>query len=413
MSFNLKQSQQEPPTMENVLGIDPMAIPSGVDPMAAMFLWNNFYKDDPSVGTISEMVQRLGGPDGVKEQYNLVGNPEKMEDIPQKAENLQETGNIAKEVFMKSQQSIKDSQKDIVMNRPFNMKKISQESMPPLDPMGLNDSPEMIGDPLEEQQNINNIPQPPFKTFDDFKKWADNTPMEQVLQSVAGKDADHLKERMESYYTAEDEGDKAVIIASVFDDPSFPLKDQEGIIFEGRKEHFGNINIIIKKIAKKITSTNKRPSLPFNLKTAQHKTQENVIMWGPSETRKVDPFLRQPVSDWHIIERNKGFGLVVDDIWNIDYETIWRQNIMDKYSRPYRDDEGNWVGGYIQKRFEVDKHIPETNNIQLKPDQIRKPILPEYGNIESRLQEARSRGKIEGAVNETKPFNWKEAKKKS
>ena len=136
-----------------------------------------------------------------------------------------------------------------------------------------------------------------------------------------------------------------------------------------------------------------------------------MILWGPGQTR-IDPFLHQPVSDWHIVERNKGFGLVVDDVWNIDYETIWRENIMDKYSRPYKDKEGNWVGGYIQKRFEVDKNIPVTNNMQLKPGELRKPILPQYGNTESRLQFARSEGKIEGADNISKPFNWKEASSK-
>ena len=86
---------------------------------------------------------------------------------------------------------------------------------------------------------------------------------------------------------------------------------------------------------------------------------------------------------------------------------------MDKYSRPYKDKDGNWVGGYIQKRFEVDKNIPEANNMQLKPGQKRKPILPEYGNTESRLQAARAAGEIEGANDKKKPFNWKEAKKKS
>lgn len=174
------------------------------------------------------------------------------------------------------------------------------------------------------------------------------------------------------------------------------------------------VSEILRKIANK--TVDKLPKgKPFNLKkTAQHKTQENAIMWGPGQTR-IDPFLRQPVSDWHIVERNKGFGLVVDDVWNIDYETIWRENVMDKYSRPYRDKDGKWVGGYIQKRFEVDKNIPEASNMQLKPGQKRKPILPEYGNTESRLQAARAAGEIEGAKDTSKPFNWKEAqaKKKS
>ena len=191
-------------------------------------------------------------------------------------------------------------------------------------------------------------------------------------------------------------------------------KEEDDLIMNvpyGSPEHISQINNEIIKIAKNIGK--KKEIKKFNLsKTAQHKTLENTIMWGPNQTRKVDPFLRQPVSDWHIIERNKGFGLVVDDVWNIDYETIWRENIMDKYSRPYKDKEGNWVGGYIQKRFEVDKNIPETTNMQLKPGELRKPILPEYGNTESRLQEARSKGEIAGAYNISKPFNWKEASKK-
>lgn len=174
-------------------------------------------------------------------------------------------------------------------------------------------------------------------------------------------------------------------------------------------------NEIIKKLAKEHVS---KQSKAFNLKkTAQHKTQENVIMYGPGQM-KFDPFYRHNVSDWSIIERNKGFGLTFDGIEDIDYEAIWRGSIMDKYSRPYRDKEGNWVGGYINKRFEVDHNIPITNNYQLKPGELRKPILPEYGNTESRLQAARAAGEIDGGpdINKSKPFNWqKEAsvKKKS
>lgn len=173
-------------------------------------------------------------------------------------------------------------------------------------------------------------------------------------------------------------------------------------------------NEIIKKLAKEHVS---KKAKAFNLtKTAQHKTVEQVILHGP-QNKRFDPFLRQPVSDWSIIERNKGFGLTFDDVWDVDYEAIWRGTIMDKYSRPYRDKEGNWVGGYINKRFEVDRNIPETNNYQLKPGQLRRATPPEYGSTESRLQAARAAGDIEGGpeVNKTKPFNWKEAssKKKS
>lgn len=184
----------------------------------------------------------------------------------------------------------------------------------------------------------------------------------------------------------------------------------ESTMIPAKKTHIGEVEEIIKKLAGEYSH---QETKAFNLqKTAQHKTLQNTILWNAGEKRTVDPFLRQPVSDWHIVERNKGFGLVVGDVWNIDWETLWRENVMDKYSRPYRDKDGNWVGGYIQKRFEVDKNIPETSNYQLKPGQKRKPILPQYGNIESRLQYARSEGQIEGAEDKSAPFNWKEASKK-
>jgi hypothetical protein len=143
----------------------------------------------------------------------------------------------------------------------------------------------------------------------------------------------------------------------------------------------------IKKLAE---SSIKPKTKSYNLrKTAQEKSMENVLLWGPDEKR-IDPFLQQPISDWSIVERNKGFGLTVDDVWNIDWEAIWRGAIMDKYSRPYRDMNGNWVGGYIQKRFEVDKWRPESTNMQLKPGQKRKPRPAEMGVLEARMEAARN-----------------------
>lgn len=174
-----------------------------------------------------------------------------------------------------------------------------------------------------------------------------------------------------------------------------------------------NIRSLAKEAASKKKTANKKT---FNLKTAQHHTDQNVIMYGPGQTR-IDPFYRQPVSDWHILERNKGWGGDIDGVWNVDWEAVWRGNVMDKYSRPYRDTEtGEWVGGYIQKRFEVDKNIPEANNMQLLPGERRKPIMPEYGNTESRLQAMRHKndGQLGREFNDTsEPFNWREAKNKN
>jgi len=171
-------------------------------------------------------------------------------------------------------------------------------------------------------------------------------------------------------------------------------------------------NATIRRAAMEYAAHQKRAKgESFNLKkTAQHKSLENVIVHGPGGNR-IDPFTGYLISDWHVYERNKGWGLRPGDAPFVDYEAIWRDTVMDKYSRPFRDKDGNWVGGYVQKRFEVDKWIPEINNLQLKPGQRRKPYLPEYRSYEARLQDLRSKEDSRGReFNDTsKPFNWKEA----
>jgi len=300
----------------------------------------------------------------------------------------------------------------------FNLKKYAQQALSPMDPMGLNESPEIMGDNAERQMTDQTIIK--FKDGASVRQWLDSqNDLQGALQYLVGFDdgsgsIDLVKELIEDYFTAKGDPmtEPRVLekkAGEIFDVLPAALKEEPDIM--GVPKHVGEIQETIKKLAKDYIQS--LPVTSYNLKkVAQHKALENVIMWGPSAKPRIDPFLHQPISDWHIVERNKGFGLVVDDIWNIDYETIWRQNIMDKYSRPYRDKEGNWVGGYIQKRFEVDKNIPASTNLQLKPGQRRKPIMPEYGNTESRLQAARAKGEIEGALDTTKPFNWKEASSK-
>lgn len=159
----------------------------------------------------------------------------------------------------------------------------------------------------------------------------------------------------------------------------------------------------IRKLAQK-----DEPKSGYNFKKqAQHKTYENVVLWGPESRNNVDPFTGQPTSDWHVFERNKGWDFRIGDRWDIDFEAFWRGNIMDKYSRPYRDEDGNWVGGYIEKRFEVDRWQPEENTYMLRPGERRKPRPAELGNLEARMEVYRG--------NKDQVFNWKEAssKKKS
>lgn len=187
---------------------------------------------------------------------------------------------------------------------------------------------------------------------------------------------------------------------------------EDVFLASGVKEVVSHTTEHIKKLAQDLANHQIRKTeasrSAFNLKKeAQHKALENVVMHGPQGNR-IDPFTGQLINDWHIYERNKGWGLRMDDALFVDYEAIWRGNIMDKYSRPYRDDEGNYVGGYIEKRFEVDKWIPEGNNYQLKPGERRKPYLPEYRSTEARLQHMRSTNDVDDRefADTSKPFNW-------
>lgn len=152
---------------------------------------------------------------------------------------------------------------------------------------------------------------------------------------------------------------------------------------------------------KKLAQQNAHKAGPFNLsKQAQHKTIENVILHGPGETH-VDQFLGHHISDWHLIERNKGFGLKLPGLLNLDWEKVWRSTIMDKYTP-----------NYIEDRFEVDKNIPPANNLHLKPGEFRRTTPNEFGLTEARLEDGRTKMNEERGYapsSKGEPFNWKKA----
>ncbi len=365
-----------------------------------------------------EMVDSYGGIEAMQSQINTV------KENPESSRNLINTVETIKN-FSTKLINVKKGKGKNKMIKPFNLKKAQYEN-PEGQPAAmpgfgdsLNDTPELGEEQFEWQQD-NDVSRK-FKDGKDVQLWLEGEPsignaIQLIVQNDDSGSADLVKEMIEQFYDmlgepSTEPRDKEVVAGQIFDYLPASLKEETGVI--SQKRVFEEVNSIIKKLAEKIVKKNKKK--PFNLiKTAQHKTLNNVIVWGPQETRQVDPFSRQPISDWHIIERNKGFGLVVDDVWDIDYEAIWRGNIMDKFSRPYKNKDGQWVGGYLNKRFEIDYNVPETNDYQLKPGQLRRPILPQYGIIESRMQEARSKGEVVGGpvVSREKPFNWKEAQSK-
>ena len=389
--------------------------------------------------------QGINVPDNVKMLNDPALTRDALEDIrtesgdvAQISDDFYGVANQAVNAFDYKQQQLQNIEQGIEANmKPFNLKKAQQMIAPedalenpqgmdtevglasPLDDATLDTSPEMEGDLASLQ--LSSVDQ----LIDQFLDVSDYANVRtDILDNVPAEIGDTVDSVLKTYYETDwdivdDPRTKKIeMVIPVWEhlNPSVKAETAQPGIIEGAE--FRTLSFIkdVTNSIKKLAEADSKKNKTFNLKKqAQAKTIENVIMYGPGEKR-FDPFLRQPVSDWNIVERNKGFGFVVDDVWNINWEAIWRGTIMDKYSRPYRDTKtGEWVGGYIQKRFEVDKWIPEGNNLQLLPGQKRKPYLPETRSTEARLEAMREKeGEARGykPVTEGKPFNWKEAQAK-
>lgn len=141
------------------------------------------------------------------------------------------------------------------------------------------------------------------------------------------------------------------------------------------------------------------------------------LLYGPTEKR-ICPKLRgkgggkvgaadvvsEEICRFHCLD-----GIIIDDNKTVCGEAVWRAHVMDKFSREYVDKDGNIVGGYLNKRFEINRNVPEENKMRLKPGETRKPRPPAWGNTESRLQDMRNKeGQTRGytPTNEGQPFDW-------
>ena len=89
-------------------------------------------------------------------------------------------------------------------------------------------------------------------------------------------------------------------------------------------------------------------------------------------------------------------------------ETIWRKHIMDKFSREWKDENGELIGGYINNRFykfptagtpsNPDVPRDQGNKMGLAPgERTRQPRPHEY-STERRLQEQRDPGSTESIL---------------
>lgn len=321
-------------------------------------------------------------------------------------EGIQETANQAVEHAGQEAEMI-DQMSRAAQRRVFDLSKVGQVPAGPSQLIFRDAS--QVRDYLEAAESIDGV-------ISDFMGLSDDA-------GVMTEDGDSMNPRQEindavkTFMEGRDvlsEQDKLSVAMRIYDalpqaakseqqtQPSLPTQ------VSGVETVVADSNKAIRLAAIRLAKQRKQASGSFNMKKhAQHKASENLFFFGPDQTR-IDPFTGDLASNYSAYERNKGFGLKVDDALDIDYETIWRGTVMDKYFRPYRDGDGNWVGGYIEKRFEVDKWIPEGNNLQLPPGQRRRAYVPEYRSTETRLQHLRSKEDDRGRVfnNTEAPTAW-------
>lgn len=216
-----------------------------------------------------------------------------------------------------------------------------------------------------------------------------------------------IKDAVNEFYSTNDEQSKLDAASTLFEmimpdgaKTNQPVAD-DAVPSQLERVNIANVvketNNVIRKLAEASAASSKKTI--FNLKTAQHKTLENVIVLGPND--HIDQFTGQLINDWHLVERNKGFGLKIDGVLNLDFEKVWRENIMDKYTLDY-----------IEKRFEVDSVVPPLSNYSLAPGETRRITPPEYSHTEARLEANRAKmNKDRGYSPSEKgePFNWKKA----
>lgn len=150
-----------------------------------------------------------------------------------------------------------------------------------------------------------------------------------------------------------------------------------------------------------------------NVKTAADQFGQHYLLYGPTEKRICPKMAGKNMGDVvseYICRHYCLDGIVIDDNKTICGEALWRANSMDKFSREYVNKDGEIVGGYLNKRFEINRNVPEETKMRLKPGETRKPRPPEWGNLESRMQAMRNKDAdkrdYRPDANTGEPFKW-------
>lgn len=342
------------------------------------------------------------------------------------------------EIARDNENEVTDVQNEISYENPqmamassyFNLSKFSQ-MVQPMD-SGFAPQEQMPSDPMMEEQDA----QQPlnFDTPQELQSLLEQSSQDpnivnQIVEASPADAQDLVKDALQRFFEPGDSADKTILAAEIFkaihgrgqgeeqvegtytSDPAQTQASVKNLVKEADK--------VIQIFAKQAASAKivKKTACSYNLKKqAQqfHGTGHSEFFnFGPDEKRML-PYSNTGLvgNDWHVWVRARDHNFIFDD-HAVDFDTFWRGNIMDKYSQPYRNNKGEWVGGYLNKRFETDHNIPEGNNIQLLPGQRRRPILPEFGSMEARMEASRAKFAKDRGYDPTdsdaKPYNWKEA----
>ena len=174
-------------------------------------------------------------------------------------------------------------------------------------------------------------------------------------------------------------------------------KDQQNVvdacrqIFED-KDKENSQNVLFGVLNKyKIVNTREGNMKKKIIREAQMMRQDSV--YGNMETR-VCPKLPYSVGKRLISTYNCRHycldSIVLDDDPNRVYcaEALWRNHVMDKFSREFKNKDGKWVGGYINERFQVQQD-DGGNQMELKNGERTRMPRPHQYSIERRMEEAR------------------------
>ncbi len=308
----------------------------------------------------------------------------------------------------------------------FNLKQLKTAQQlpaapPPVDPAPAAPDPAMGADP---STGADPTQQPQKFTLGSLITYIDSNPESamQFLDSMCaaskirlqdGQMADSTSMFDSSHWSDAPPDEKATVAAKIFQSlpPNMIAEGQMGsqnntVTAPQKSVHIQNTvaasNAAIHKLALKL-AFKANVKAGFNLKTAAGLQTETYSLFDENSPSLDIGRTNQILTNRDVVERNRSWGLKPTDVFSrlgIDYDNLWQTFIMDRFYSEYQDKDGQWKGGYLDRRFETDKTDNTLNNYQLRPGEKRKPYLPEYGSTEARLETARG----------GKTFNWKEAK---